>query len=161
MTKKPETPDTTMPFAGRLDLRPAAESEHADLFEIHREAFRPHIEQLWGWDEQWQRSNFAAELGSSTTLVVRIGALIAGYLQLRDEGSRIHIQNIALLPEFRGKGIGTRLIGELQEEAAARGVPLELGVFRTNAPARRFYERLGFAATGDTRTHTAMSWNAT
>lgn len=121
-----------------MDLRPAANTEEADLFEIHRVVFRPHIEQLWGWDERWQRRNFAAELASSTTSAIRIDALIVGYVQFRDEGSRIYVQNIALLPDFQRRGIGTSVVKELQAKAAARDVPLELGVFRTNAPARRF-----------------------
>jgi ribosomal protein S18 acetylase RimI-like enzyme len=143
-----------------MDLRPVADGEEAELFEIHRAVFRSHIEQLWGWDERWQRSNFAAELASSTTSVIRMDALIVGYVQFRDEVNRIYVQNIALLPDFQCKGIGTRLMNELQTKAAARGVPLELGVFRTNAPARRFYERLGFERTRDTETHTEMSWRA-
>jgi ribosomal protein S18 acetylase RimI-like enzyme len=143
-----------------MDLRPTVDSEEADLFEIHRSVFRPHIEQIWGWDERCQRSNFAMELACSTTSTIRIDALIVGYVQLRDEANRIYVQNIALLPDFQRQGIGTRLIKELQAKAAARGVPVELGVFRTNAPARRFYERLGFEWTYDTETHTELSWTA-
>jgi ribosomal protein S18 acetylase RimI-like enzyme len=143
-----------------MDLRPIADGEEAELFGIHRAVFRSYIEQLWGWDERWQRSNFAAELASSTTSVIRMDALIVGYVQYRDEGNRIYVQNIALLPDFQCQGIGTRLMNELQTKAAARGVPLDLGVFRTNAPARRFYERLGFERTRDTETHTEMSWRA-
>lgn len=134
------------------------DSDEADLFEIHRAVFRSHIEQIWGWNEDWQRNNFATERASSTTSVIRIDARIVGYLQCRDEGNRIYVRNIALLPEFQGQGIGTALVKELQAMAAARDVPLELGVFRTNAPARRFYERLGFERTRDTETHTEMSW---
>lgn len=141
-----------------MDLRPAADCEGADLFEIHREVFRSHIEQIWGWNEEWQKANFAKELASSTTTVIWINYLIVGYLQVRDEGKRIYIQNIALLPDFQSKGIGTRLIKELQAAAAVRGVPVELGVFRTNESARRFYERLGFERTCTTETHTEMSW---
>lgn len=141
-----------------MDLRPAADNEEGELFEIHRVVFESHIERLWGWDERWQRSNFAAELASSTTSVIRVAAIIVGYVQFRDEGNRIYVQNIALLPDFQSRGIGTRLIKELQAKAAARGVPLELGVFRTNAPARRFYEHLGFERMRDTETHTEMSW---
>jgi ribosomal protein S18 acetylase RimI-like enzyme len=143
-----------------MNLRPAEDDEEGELFEIHRAVFRSHIEQLWGWDETWQRSNFAAERASSTTSAIWLDALIIGYLQLRDEGTRIYVRNIALLPDFQGRGIGTRLMKELQTKAAARGIPLELSVFRTNAPARRFYERLGFERTRDTMTHHELSWKA-
>jgi hypothetical protein len=47
-----------------MDTRLAAASDEAELFEIHRAVFRGHIEQIWGWDEEWQRANFAREMAS-------------------------------------------------------------------------------------------------
>ncbi|AOY00626.1 GNAT family N-acetyltransferase [Jeongeupia sp. USM3] len=141
-----------------MDVRPVADGEDVWLFEIHRTVFRSHIEQIWGWDEVWQQGNFASELASSKTSVIRIDTGIAGYVQVCDEDLRIYIRNIALLPEFRRKGVGTRLIKALQAAAAARGVPLALGVFRTNAAARQLYERLGFVNTSETTTHIEMVW---
>ncbi|MDN5872584.1 MAG: GNAT family N-acetyltransferase [Nitrococcus sp.] len=143
-----------------MDVRPATCNDEAALYEIHRAVFRSHIEQIWGWNEEWQRSNFATELASSSALVILIDARIAGYVQFRNEGNRIYVQNIALLPDVQSKGIGTRLIKELQAKATVRGVPLELDVFRTNTSARRFYERLGFERMCDTEMHTQMSWSA-
>ena len=51
--------------------------------------------------------------------------------------------DIALLPRYCNRGIGTRLLRELQSEAAAAGKPLRIHVERVN-PALRLYERLGF-----------------
>ncbi|MCP5291638.1 MAG: GNAT family N-acetyltransferase [Burkholderiales bacterium] len=143
-----------------MDIRPVRDGEEATLFEIHRAVFYSHIEQIWGWDEDWQKANFARELESSTTSVVSINGLIVGYVQLCDEGRNIYLRNIALIAKYQRKGIGTRLIQQIQTQAAAKGVPLELGVFRTNAPARKLYERLGFEKTCDTETHVQMSWKA-
>jgi len=134
--------------------------EEAALFEIHRTVFYSHIEQIWGWDEDWQKANFARELESSTTSVVLINGLIVGYMQLCDDGRGIYLQTIALIANYQRKGIGTRLVKQLQTQAAAKGVPLELGVFRTNTSARQFYERLGFGKTYNTETHIQMSWKA-
>lgn len=143
-----------------MNIRPVEDGEEAALFEIHRAVFHSHIEQIWGWDEEWQKANFARELESSTTSVVSINGLIVGYVQFCNDGKGIYVQNIALITNYQRKGIGTRLIEQLQAKAAANGVPLELGVFRTNAPAQRFYERLGFKKTCDTDTHIQMSWRA-
>ena len=51
------------------------------------------------------------------------------------------IVDIALLPEMRGTGLGTAILTDL---LAAETRPVQLQVERTN-PARRLYERLGFA----------------
>ncbi len=41
-----------------LDLRLATAEDSPAFFELHELLFRPHIEQLWGWDEAWQRQQF-------------------------------------------------------------------------------------------------------
>jgi ribosomal protein S18 acetylase RimI-like enzyme len=116
-----------------MDIRPAAEEDLAELFEVHREVFGEHIEQIWGWDEKWQRTNFAAEFNSTTTLMIEIDGRLAGYIQIRDEVDRIYLQNIALISKFQSRGFGGKIVEDLQHKAMARGVSLELAVFRTNS----------------------------
>jgi len=56
--------------------------------------------------------------------------------------------DIALLPEFRGRGIGTALLSALIEEAEREGKRVSIHVERYN-PARRLYARLGFREAED------------
>jgi ribosomal protein S18 acetylase RimI-like enzyme len=58
-----------------------------------------------------------------------------------------HLVDIALSPEWRGRGVGTRLIVWLQDDVRARGGRLTLNVDRTNPGAQRLYRRLGFVET--------------
>jgi ribosomal protein S18 acetylase RimI-like enzyme len=51
--------------------------------------------------------------------------------------------SIGVKPEARGQGVGEKLMRALIGEAARRGLGLCLSV-RTENPARRLYERLGF-----------------
>src|SRR5258708_16752704 len=55
----------------------------------------------------------------------------------------IRIIDIALLPEHRRAGIGTKLLRELQDEARTAGKVLTIHVEKFN-PALRLYQRLGF-----------------
>jgi ribosomal protein S18 acetylase RimI-like enzyme len=144
-----------------MTVRPATDCDRAALFDLHRAVFLGHIEKIWGWNESWQRSNFAAEFACAATSVIEADGQIVGYVQILDKEDRIYVQNIAVSQEFQGKGIGTRILKKLQLSAAARNVPLQLGVFRTNTLAQRLYERLGFRRTGETTTHIEMSWAAT
>lgn len=66
-----------------------------------------------------------------------------GRLYVADWETTIRIIDIALLPDFRGRGIGTRLITDLFARADQRGVTVSIHV-EPNNPARRLYERLGF-----------------
>jgi ribosomal protein S18 acetylase RimI-like enzyme len=126
---------------------------------LHEEVFRPHIEQIWGWDEEWQRINFASEFESTVTSVIEIDGRVGGYIQVRDEKHRLYLQNIALIPDFQSKGIGGELVAELQARARVRGIPLELAVFRTNISAQRFYARCGFRTAAESEAFVEMSWN--
>jgi [ribosomal protein S18]-alanine N-acetyltransferase len=57
----------------------------------------------------------------------------------------IHINNLAVRGEFRGRGVGTALLEYVIQAGAKRGADrATLEVRRSNEPARRLYERLGF-----------------
>lgn len=56
--------------------------------------------------------------------------------------------SIALLPEFRGRGIGTQLLSRLFA-APCGETPVSLSV-STDNPAVRLYRRFGFAGVGET-----------
>lgn len=57
----------------------------------------------------------------------------------------VHINNLAVRGDFRGQGAGTALLEHVLEAGASRGAQrATLEVRRSNAPARRLYERLGF-----------------
>lgn len=144
-----------------MTARPATDSDLTALFDLHRAVFREHIEKIWGWDESWQRANFAVEFACTATSVFEQGGRIIGYVQILEKEDRIHVKNIAISHEYQGKGIGSRILKKLQLQAAARQVPLQLGAFRTNTLAQKLYERLGFRRTGATDTHIEMSWTAT
>jgi ribosomal-protein-alanine N-acetyltransferase len=60
-----------------------------------------------------------------------------------------HINNLAVLPELRGRGLGTQLLAAITDEAAHLGATLlTLEVRQSNVPARRLYERAGFYQDG-------------
>lgn len=57
--------------------------------------------------------------------------------------SAIHVLDMALLPPWRGLGIGSRCLRALLDQAAVEQRAVKLQVARDN-PARRLYARLGF-----------------
>ena len=61
-------------------------------------------------------------------------------------GDRIgEIESLAVQPDFRGQGVGSRLLTALSAELAAAGVhDLVLGALPGNADAIRLYQRHGF-----------------
>lgn len=56
----------------------------------------------------------------------------------------IYLEDLFIRPKFRGKGYGTRLLGELARETEkCGGKRLEWSVLKWNEPSLRFYEGLG------------------
>jgi [ribosomal protein S18]-alanine N-acetyltransferase len=60
-----------------------------------------------------------------------------------------HINNLAVFPELRGRGLGTQLLESVVVEAARLGATeLTLEVRASNTPALRLYEHAGFRRAG-------------
>lgn len=71
--------------------------------------------------------------------------LYAPFQHMRADGSYF-LMAVAVYPEHRGRGIGTRLIAEAEGAARAQGfAEMSLTVFAENVDAVRLYERLGYA----------------
>lgn len=104
-----------------------------------------------------QRAYVEAYPGASFDLVI-VDGRPAGRLYVDRAAGEIRLIEIALLPAFRGVGIGTHLVGELVAEASTRGVPVVLHVDVAN-PAQRLYRRLGFVAAAPGEVHIPMRWD--
>ena len=71
----------------------------------------------------------------------------------------IRLVDVALLGDYRNRGVGSFLIRGLLDEAAASHKPVHLSVHKFN-PAARLYERLGFVRVADTGAQFKMEWRA-
>ena len=71
----------------------------------------------------------------------------------------MHVVDVALFAQYRGQGIGERLLRELCDEARAKQVALRLSV-RAGHAAERLYRRMGFLACGGDGQNVAMEWRA-
>ena len=57
----------------------------------------------------------------------------------------LNVHDLAVLPEFRGRGVGRALLGAVEDHARHRGCcKLTLEVQDDNTPARTLYQRFGF-----------------
>ena len=72
----------------------------------------------------------------------------AGRLYVHRGTGDIRIMDIAVAPEFRGRGLGTELLRSLIAEANESARKLSIHV-EANNPARSLYERLGFRPAGE------------
>lgn len=95
-----------------------------------------------------QASHYQLHYTGAEYHVVLCGGGAAGRLYVVRWTKEIRIMDIALLPEFRRRGIGSALLNDLIAEAKDSGRILSIHVERFN-PALKLYSRLGFVMAED------------
>ena len=114
---------------------------HADLDEIVA------IEKA-SFSNPWTRQMYVRELENpdvSFLYVLRFPDQIVAFCAFWLVLDEIHINNLAVRNEYQGRGLGTALLEHALQAGARRGAErATLEVRRSNAPALRLYERLGF-----------------
>jgi len=125
-------------------LAAIAESPGAYATTLAEAGRRPAIR----WDEVAE----AGAAGSNQGIwFAEIGGFDAGMVSAyRTADDVVTMTSLWAAPGFRGVGVAEALVAEVEGWAkASGGVVLRLWMVERNAHARRFYERLGFGATGE------------
>ncbi len=125
---------------------------------------------LWGWDETLtkvflaqqftaQQMGYRQQFGAEHDRIIYVDGTALGRLFVAPVQDALQVVDIALLPEHRGCGIGTQLLRQVQQTAAGQGKAVLLTVLHGN-PAKRLYERLGFAITGQDELSVELTWGS-
>jgi GNAT superfamily N-acetyltransferase len=132
-----------MPDAVPFTVRRLTLDEMDRAAVVHRVAFDarlPHLAGLHTPDED--RDYFRARLFPECAVWGALAPEIVGIVAFRDGW----IDQLYVLPDRQRGGIGAALL----DVAKAGSAGLRLWTFQCNAPARRFYEKHGFAAIRET-----------
>jgi ribosomal-protein-alanine N-acetyltransferase len=124
----------------KMELEPMRESDLDQVLAIEKVCF----------SNPWSRLSFVLDLYSKEAccVVARLGGSVVGYAMGWFVLDELHINNLAVHPRARRRGLGERLLRFLLEKAMDRGsrrAALELRV--SNEAARRLYEKRGFRKT--------------
>ena len=113
-----------------------------DIYYIERASFT----------SPWTKDAFIHELTENpyaTYIGLEVdGSLVAygGYWLIIDEA---HITNIAMLPEYRGKKLGEKLLRKMLDEIVEHGgIRVSLEVRVSNTVAQNLYRKFGFVTGG-------------
>jgi len=127
-----------------VKLRPATNADFEFLYQLHRDTMKEYIETTWGWEENWQRDYFQAKWEPAKRQIIQVDGQDAGVLVIENRDGTHYLGLIEILPAFQGQGVGTAVIQEFLASAKAQNLPAILHVLKSNDPARKLYERLGF-----------------
>lgn len=137
-----------------VSLRPARDEDREFLFGVYAATREEELAPVPWTPEQKEaflRMQFDAQdayyrehYAGSDFLVIEVDGAPAGRLYLARWAREHRIVDIAVLPAYRNRGIGTRLLRDIIAEADRAGKPVSIHVEMHN-PARSLYDRLGFA----------------
>ena len=141
-----------------VTLRPAAADDEPFLLRVYASTRAEELAPVPWTEEQKegfiahqfaaQDAHYRGHYDGAEFDVIEVDGEPAGRLYVHRGPNEIRIVDVALLPAFRGRGIGTRLLRALIAEADAQGRKLSIHV-EANNPARTLYERLGFRPAGE------------
>lgn len=150
-----------------VQLRTVTPFDENLLLKIYASTREEEMRQATGWtDEQketflrWQlemqRRDYEKRFPEADYQIILFEGKPAGRLWVGRTPEQIRLLDIALLPEFQNRRIGTYLLRKLINESEQTGVPLRHMIFKLNTGARRFYERLGFRLAEDEHMYLLM-----
>jgi ribosomal protein S18 acetylase RimI-like enzyme len=151
-----------------IELRPATPADRDFLRDVYASTRAGELA-LLPWHETAKRAfvehQFSAQdfhyrrhYEGASFDVIEVAGEAAGRLYVLRGETDIRVMDIALLPAFRGRGIGSSLLRALLDEACGRTVSIHVEV--TN-PALALYVRLGFLPVEEHGAHLLMAWHDT
>ena len=152
---------------GSIILRPASTRDEDFFLQLYQSSRGEDLRGL-GWEKdriseflemQYEaQGNFhASDFPNASDEVILLGSQPIGRLTVDRRVDEIRLIDLALLPDYRKRGLGSQIVRNLQEEAALQRKPLRLQIIRFNR-ALGLFERLGFTRTSETGTHFQMEW---
>jgi GNAT superfamily N-acetyltransferase len=104
-----------------------------------------------------QDQDYRTRFPDADRSLVLVGDEPVGRLYVDRRPDEILGLDISLLPEWRGRGLGAALVGNLLDEAARTGRPFRANVQLGN-PARRLYVRLGMSSVSNSEFYELMEY---
>jgi ribosomal protein S18 acetylase RimI-like enzyme len=141
-------------FSGGLVRRPEREVDEGFRFDLFCGSRAPGEdlsaldaplrERLMRQQFQGQNASYRANYPDARFEIVEHAGAPIGRIVTARTPDAVLIVDIALIAAWRRRGIGASLVNGVLGEARAAGLPVRLSVLANNAPALRFYLRLGF-----------------
>ena len=138
-------------------LRKYENTDYEFVYEVKKNAYKKYVEQCWGkWNETDQKNRFKESMEKTfdRTYIIMFNDERIGFYQGQVVNERTYyIENICIIPEYQGKGIGTEILKSVINEYPNKNI--EIQYFKQN-PVGNLYKKLGFEPNGETEFHYQM-----
>lgn len=131
-----------------VDIRPALETDLADVRTCARNAYAPYVERM-GREPAPMHADLASQVARGCVNVAIYQSRFVGYVVFYPQGDHIHLESVAVLPAYKGRGVGKQLIQHVEHFARASGYPaVELYTNEAMSENLAMYPRLGYIEVG-------------
>lgn len=152
-----------------VTLRPASPDDESFITEVYGSTREQELAPVpWSPEQKMafirmqhaaQQSHYRKHYPEGEQSVILWGDRPVGRLYVARIEKQIRILDITVLPRYRNREIGTRIIRGLMAEGEASGKPVAIMV-ETYNPSLRLFERLGFTQGEVNGAHVIMEWRA-
>ena len=106
-------------------------------------------QRVFGYETAHNEPNFAINkklaMRDGLFFVAAVGEKVVGTIMAGYDGHRGWIYSVAVLPEYRRRGVGTRLTRHAEERLKSLGCPkINLQILQENKAVEAFYRKLGY-----------------
>ena len=138
----------------RYRLLRVAANDQRWLDQLRRSVYRELFVATFGsWDEarHVRHTSECWDLGDIS--IIEVDGQRVGMIQILDQAGVVEIGELQIQPSHQNRGIGSRVLSDVVDQAHKRGKTVKLAVALKNERAREFYQRCGFQYVAQTETH--------
>ena len=155
-------------MAESVTFRPSSDQDLEFLYQVYASTRQEELK-LTPWNQQEkeeflqmqftaQHKHYHEQYRDASYDIILFRNEQIGRLYVDRREDEIRIVDIALLPKYRGHGIGSGIMSGILDDARQAGMSVTIHVERNN-PAMHLYERLGFQKLEDVGVYYLMVWS--
>ena len=137
-----------------VHLRRAGPGDAATMRHVAELAYTPYLPRMDGLRPGPMDTDYAAAVAETEAWVAVLGDDVVGFVLLVEEEGSLLLENVAVLPEHHGRGVGRALLEHAESRAHALGQStITLYTHVTMVENQALYERTGYVETTRTTEH--------
>ena len=139
-----------------LSYNKCREEDYEFIYNLKKEVYYDYIIKYYGeYNEQDQRERFNQRINEikDDTYIIYYRKVRIGFYTLRDYEDYLELENICIMKQFQGLGLGTKVLKDIIKSTNKE---IKLQYFKDN-PVYKLYEKLGFTVDGENENHYTMS----
>ncbi len=133
-----------------IQLQLVSSSESEELFACVKQGILIHVDDVFGWDDDFQRQRLLNDYRPSWFHWVYLGKQRVGLVCFKPYDNAYHIHLLIISPQYQGHSLGKQVMCLIHKRATGeRREQVTLSSFRSNTRAISFYQSLGYQIVDD------------